>query len=136
MSTSKAHRRPAAYRASVRPRRRVASKRQKANDMLRIYGVILETIRVVQPTMEKIERKDPDLGRQMRRAASSIALHVSEGSYSRGGNRQVRYHSALGSARETLACLEVAAVLGYADEVDSELRNRFDTILGTLTKLV
>ena len=104
--------------------------------MLRIYGVILETIRVVQPTMEKIERKDPDLGRQMRRAASSIALHVSEGSYSRGGNRQVRYHSALGSARETLACLEVAAVLGYADEVDSELRNRFDTILGTLTKLV
>ena len=104
--------------------------------MLRIYTVILETIRTLQPAMEKIERKDPDLGRQMRRAASSIALNVSEGCYSRGGNRQVRYHSALGSARETLACLEVAAVLGYADEVDAELRNRFNTILGTLTKLV
>ena len=58
--------------------------------MLRIYSVILETIRTLQPMMEKIERKDPDLGRQMRRAASSIALSVSEGCYSRGGNRQVR----------------------------------------------
>ena len=104
--------------------------------MLRIYGVILETLRVLRPTMENFERKDADLGRQMRRAASSVVLNVSEGSYSRGGNRQARYHSALGSARETLACLEVAAVLGYAEEVDGEMRNRFDTILGTLMKLV
>jgi four helix bundle protein len=104
--------------------------------MLRIYPVILETIRALQPTIERIQQKDPDLGRQMRRAACSIALNVSEGSYSRGGNRRVRYHSALGSARETLACLEVAAVLGYAPEVDDEIRNRFNTILGTLVKLV
>jgi len=48
----------------------------------------------------------------------------------------VRYHSALGSARETLSCLEVAAAFGYADEVGAEMRNRFDTILGTLMKLV
>jgi four helix bundle protein len=104
--------------------------------MLRIYPVILETIRTLQPTIERIQQRDPDLGRQMRRAASSIALNVSEGSYSRGGNRQVRYHSALGSARETLACLEVAAVLGYAPRVDDDMRNRFNTILGTLMKLV
>jgi len=104
--------------------------------MLRIYTVILETIRELQPTIERIQERDPDLGRQMRRAASSIALNVSEGSYSRGGNRRLRYHSALGSARETLACLEVAAVLGYAEDVDSRMRNRFDTILGTLMKVV
>jgi four helix bundle protein len=117
-------------------RRRIASTRRKENIMLRIYTVILETIRTLQPTIERIQKKDPDLGRQMRRAASSIALNVSEGSYSRGGNRQVRYHSALGSARETLACLEVAAVLGNTAEVDEDMRNRFDTILGTLVKLV
>ena len=29
--------------------------------------------------------------------------------YSRGQTRQLRYHTALGSARETLACLELAA---------------------------
>ena len=104
--------------------------------MLRIYPVILETIRALGPTIQRIQERDADLGRQMRRAASSIALNVSEGSYSRGGNRRLRYHSALGSARETLACLEVAAVLGYAEEVDARMRNRFDTILGTLMKVV
>jgi four helix bundle protein len=104
--------------------------------MLRIYGLILETIGVLRPVIERIERKDGDLGRQLRRAASSIALNVSEGSYSRGGNRQVRYHSAMGSARETLACLEVAAVLGYTEGIDAQMRNRFNTILGTLTKVV
>jgi four helix bundle protein len=104
--------------------------------MLRVYSVILETIGLLRPVIERIERKDSDLGRQMRRAASSIALNVSEGSYSRGGNRQVRYHSAMGSARETLACLEVAAVLGYTDGIDAQMRNRFNTILGTLAKVV
>ena len=37
-----------------------------------------------------------------------IALNLAEGMYSRGNNRQARYHNALGSARETLAGLEVA----------------------------
>jgi len=46
--------------------------------MLRTYDVILDTIRILRPDFEKIERKDPDLGRQMRRAASSMALNVSE----------------------------------------------------------
>lgn len=109
---------------------------QKESPMLRIYDVILDTIVVLRPCFERIERKDPDLGRQMRRAASSMALNVSEGSYSRGRNRQVRYHSALGSARETLSCLEVAAAFGYLEAVDAETRNRFNTIVGTLMKLV
>jgi four helix bundle protein len=104
--------------------------------MLRIYPVILETVRHVRPTLEAIERKDADLGRQMRRAVASIALNTSEGMYSRGGNRRVRYHSALGSARETLACIETGAALGYVQEPDDETRRRFDTIIGTLTKLV
>ena len=104
--------------------------------MLRIYAVILETVRHVRPTLEAIERKDGDLGRQMRRAAASIVLNTSEGMYSRGGNRRVRYHSALGSARETLACIETGAALGYVEEPDAEVRQRFDAIIGTLAKLV
>ncbi len=104
--------------------------------MLRIYSLILETIGGLRPVIERIERKDRDLARQLRRAASSIALNVCEGSYAKGGNRQVRYHSAMGSARETLACLEVAAVLGYTEGIDARVRNRFDTILGTLMKVV
>ena len=104
--------------------------------MLRIYGVILETVAEVRPVIERIEKKDGDLARQMRRAVASVALNTSEGMYSRGGNRQARYHSALGSARETLACIEVGAALGYVETPSTELRRRFDTIIGTLRKLV
>ena len=86
--------------------------------------------------IEAIEKKDHDLGRQMRRAAASIVLNTSEGMYSRGGNRQARYHSALGSARETLACIEAGAALGYVAEPGAELRRRFDAVIGTLAKLV
>ena len=49
----------------------------------------------------------------MRRAMQSAALNTSEGMYSRGRNRKVRYHTALGSTREVLSVLEVAAVFGY-----------------------
>ena len=92
--------------------------------MLRIYPVILETIGSLRGTLLQIERRDADLGRQLRRAAASIALNLAEGSYSRGRNRTARYHTALGSARETLACLEVAQALGYVAALEIHI---FDT---------
>jgi len=104
--------------------------------MLRIYPVTVETLRELRPVMERIEKKDSDLGRQLRRAAASVALNLSEGMGSRGKLRQVRYHTALGSARETLACLEVAVAFGYLGEVDGAMRARWDRIIGTLVKLV
>ena len=104
--------------------------------MLRIYDVLLMLIRAVRPRVKELERRDPDLARQCRRALSSAVLNVAEGSYSRGKNRAARYHTALGSLREALACFEVAAALGYLPEVDAELRGRFDHVLGTLVRLV
>lgn len=102
---------------------------------LRIYGVISETIALFKNDMETIGRWDQDLANQMRRAATSMALNVSERTYSRGRNRQVRYHTALGSARETLGCIEVGVALGYLHGVRDDLRERMRHILGTLTKL-
>lgn len=55
--------------------------------------------------------------------------------YSRGQNRQARYHNALGSARETLSCLEVAAVSSYVEE-DKQLWDQLDRVIGTLVLLV
>jgi four helix bundle protein len=104
--------------------------------MLRIYGVVLEVVRGVRPVIEAIEKRDPDLGRQMRRAVSSVALNTSEGMYSRGRNRGARYHTAMGSMRETLACIEVGVALGYVEEADAGLRARINHVLGTLFKLV
>ncbi len=104
--------------------------------MLRIYPVLLDLVRTLAPELHALERRDPDLARQCRRALASAPLNVAEGSYSRGKNRVARYHTALGSLREALACLEVATALGYLPEVSGELRDRFDRVLATLVRLV
>ncbi len=69
--------------------------------MLDIYPFILETIAALRPVARRIARADADLGRQLRRAQASIALNVAEGAYSRGRNRQARYHTALGKTFES-----------------------------------
>ena len=104
--------------------------------MLRIYEVLLRLVRSLRARVKELERRDPDLARQCRRALCSAVLNVAEGSYNRGKNRAARYHTALGSLREALACFEVAAALGYLPEVDVEMRQRFDHVLGTLVRLV
>jgi len=38
--------------------------------------------------------------------------------------------------REVLACLEVANAMGYMQEIEPDLRARFDHVLGTLVRLV
>ena len=103
--------------------------------MLKIYAVILEVVGALRPVIVEIERKDADLGRQMRRAACSVPLNVSEGMYSRGKSQAARYHTAMGSMRETLSCIEVGVALGYVGAVDSALRDRIDRIVATLYKL-
>ncbi len=103
--------------------------------MLRIYRVVLEVVKGVRGVTEEIERRDPDLGRQMRRAVSSVALNTSEGMYSRGRNRGARYHTAMGSMRETLACIEVAQALGYVRAVEPWLLEEIDDVLAVLYRL-
>ncbi len=104
--------------------------------MLRIYAVVLELIRSLVPLIREIERHDSDLARQLKRAMSSVPLNIAEGTYSRGKNRVVRYHTALGSAREALACLETALAFGYITQLDPTVSSTFDRVLGTLVRLV
>ena len=103
--------------------------------MLRIYHVVLEVLKQLQPALRRIELRDRDLARQLRRCSSSVALKLAEGMYSRGMNRGARYHSALASAREALACLEVVVVCSYVQQ-DSSLHDQLDRIVATLVKLV
>jgi hypothetical protein len=63
-------------------------------------------------------------------------LNVAEGSGVAGGNRRRRYHSALGSAREVVACFDVAEAMAYVEPVGGGLRARLDVIVGTLTKVL
>ena len=103
--------------------------------MLRIYDDMLDAMRARRAMIGAIEKRDPDLGRQLRRAASSVVLNIAEGSGSFGRVRTVRYRTALGSARETLACLRVGEALGYVEPVPTALTQQIDRVIGTLVRV-
>ncbi len=104
--------------------------------MLRICDTMIDALRMLRPVIEQVERSDRDLGNQLCRCASSVALNMAEASGSRGGNRNVRYRSALGSVRETVACLDVAVALGYVESVDATLRVNLESVRRVLTSVV
>jgi four helix bundle protein len=104
--------------------------------MLRIYRTILDVLTDLRPVVAAIELHDRDLARQLRRAATSIALNCQEGTGSSGGTRRERYRNALGSARETGACLDSALALGYLELVDASLLDRLDHVRAVLSKIV
>ena len=103
--------------------------------MLNIYSKAIGVLRVLRAVIAGIEAHDRDLARQLRRASTSVVLNISEGSGSRGGTRRERYSNALGSARETTACLDAALALGYLDGLDAELLDGLDHIKAVLVKL-
>ena len=102
---------------------------------LQIYPVSIEMVRALRPLVERIGRRDSNLGDQLRRAATSVPLNLHEGAYSQGGNVRARFHTALGSAAEVRACLDVAEALGYIEQVDPALRDTLDRIIATLHRL-
>ena len=104
--------------------------------MLRIYSVVLEMVGEAAGIAERIERRDVDLARQMRRAAASVALNTAEGMANAGGHKRQRYQTALGSAREVMACVEVAKAMRYVVDVDAGILDRMDHVVATLTRLV
>jgi four helix bundle protein len=99
--------------------------------MLRIHDVVLQLIAEVAPLAVAIGRHDADLAKQLRRALSSVALNVAEGSGQRGARRGSHYSIALGSARESWSALRVAAAWGYVPEPPPHERTRFDHVIGT-----
>jgi four helix bundle protein len=103
--------------------------------MLEAYPLMLEVLRLLRPVLVQIERHDRDLGNQLRRAAASVSLNIAEGSGS-SGTRTTRYRTALGSARETGACLDVAMALGYVEHVEPELLGKLDQVLAIMARVV
>jgi four helix bundle protein len=103
--------------------------------MLRIHDDMLDVIRSMRGALGAIDKRDADLARQLRRAASSVVLNIAEGSGSFGRVRTVRYRTALGSARETLACLQTAEAFGYVEPVSHAITGRMNRIIGTLVRV-
>jgi four helix bundle protein len=103
--------------------------------MLHIYPVVLELVRQVGKSLPTLRARSVELADQCERVLISIPLNVAEGAHSRGRNRHVRYHTAAGSAREALACLETVEALGIPGLMDPELRALFARVIGTLVRL-
>jgi len=114
----------------------LAAANQRIGELTQSRAQLAQLEQALRPIVSQIELHDRDLARQLRRAASSIALNTSEGSGCSGGTRRERYRNALGSARETGACLDVALALGYLDEVDARLLDALDHVRATLVKNV
>jgi len=79
------------------------------------YEVSIELVRSLAAPIGVIARHDPDLARQLRRAATSVPLNIAEGNRRVGRDRLHLFRVADGSAREVLAGLEAAAAWGYLD---------------------
>jgi four helix bundle protein len=115
--------------------RTVRGMSKEENPMLRIHDVMLDAITTMRSMVRDIERHDRDLASQLKRAASSVALNLAEGSGSFGGVRTQRYRTALGSARETLSCLLVAERFGYLDAMPAALVAQMNRVIGTLVRV-
>jgi four helix bundle protein len=104
--------------------------------MLKVYSKMIGVLGMLRGVLAQIEKHDRDLGNQLRRAASSVALNVAEGYGSHGGTKLARYRTALGSARETVACLDVATALGYVEGVDGQVASGLHEVQAMLVALV
>lgn len=77
------------------------------------YDVALEICQGLRELLPRIKRHDGDLAKQGRRAASSMALNLKEGSRRLGRDRVHCYSIAAGSADELQGVLQVCEAWGY-----------------------
>jgi four helix bundle protein len=85
---------------------------------LHAYDVSVELIRRLRGLVARIQTCDGDLANQIRRAASSVPLNLSEAQRRAGRDRSHLFRVAAGSATELRAALQVAEAWGYVAAAD------------------
>jgi four helix bundle protein len=101
-----------------------------------VQELSFELIEELRPLVSRIRARDRSLAEQLMRAASSVALNISEGRTSDPGNQRARYFSAAGSAEESRAALRVAVGWRHIQVADAERAcRRLDHIVAILWKL-
>ncbi len=109
---------------------------QTRSSPFHVLQVAIEAVATLRPLVATIRRCDRDLGEQIRRAASSVALNVAEGNRNEGGLRLSRFSTAAGSNAEVRAALQVAVAWGYLQAHDvSEAEKLLDRVAAMLHRL-
>ncbi|MBS1111065.1 MAG: hypothetical protein H6Q88_3057 [Anaeromyxobacteraceae bacterium] len=93
-------------------------------------------IRSLAEPLASLDRRDPDLARQLRRAAASVSLNLSEGNRRIGKDRIHLWRVAAGSADEVVASLRVAEAFGHLKgQATAEALVLCDRVLAMLWRL-
>ena len=104
---------------------------------LEALDLTLSVIAELADVRDAIRRKDRNLADQLTRAATSVALNLSEANGSDPGNKRARLHTALGSARETRTALHIAAAWRYIDvDIATHLDAQLDRICAMTWRLI
>ena len=96
-----------------------------------------QVIAQLRSLIADIAAADPDLARQLRRAATSVPLNLSEGRQRAGKDRTHLWRVAAGSVAECTAALGIALEWRYIEPADAspalELLDRLRAIVWRLT---
>ncbi len=76
----------------------------------------IDAIRHLRAPLALIAQRDPPLADQLRRAAASVALNLSEGAQRSGRDRLHLWRVAAGSAAEVATALRVAEAWGHVEQ--------------------
>ena len=94
-----------------------------------VYIRAREIVREIAPLIQAIRAQDAKLADQLRRAAQSVVLNIAEGRGNKGGNAELRFATACGSAKEVRAALGIARDWGYLEpQVADHLDRRLDRV--------
>ncbi|MBY0472536.1 four helix bundle protein [bacterium] len=100
------------------------------------YNLSLELITALRPILVSVGNQDRDLAEQIRRAASSVPLNLSEGARRIGRDRSHCFRIAAGSAAEVRAAIAVAIGWGYLAEIQVGAANQLvDRLIAMLWRL-
>jgi four helix bundle protein len=97
--------------------------------------VSMDLITALRGPLEMLERRNRALGDQARRAATSVALNLSEGRRRSGRDRTHFWRIAAGSAAELRTALAVARAWGWLGDDDRPVDELLDRVLAMTWRL-
>lgn len=103
---------------------------------LRVYSLALRLVQLCTPIADRIRRSNKALAFQLDKCAPSVPLNIAESEWRTGGHGRERLETAMGSAREVKAVLDVTLAARLLSEDDiAEAWRVADKLCASLWKM-